>query len=242
MERKAQDIGLRSCWDKTKSSNKSGVLNILNLCVWDYLATSKWLKNRQFKWLQGWKSDSTVSVISWLNFIEAHRWAPLKSRQDTFHDHQSWAHCIRVTESLCEPSPAPLPFSLLVTGLPVACILGSPSVKSFMSCYKPFRSVHFSCLDMSNSLQPHGLQHARLICPSPTPGAYSNSRPSSQWCHPTISSPVVPFSSRLQSFPASKSIPVSQFFASGGQSIGVSVSASVLPMNIQDWSPLGWTG
>ena len=95
---------------------------------------------------------------------------------------------------------------------------------------------------MSNSLWLHGLQHAKLPRPSPTPGVYSNSCPLSWWCHPTISSSVIPFSSCLQSFPASGSFPVSQSFASGGQSIGVSASASVLPMNIQDWSPLGWTG
>ena len=95
---------------------------------------------------------------------------------------------------------------------------------------------------MSNSLQPHGLQHARPPCPSPTSRVYSNSCPLSQWCHPTISSSVVPFSSRLQSFPASGSFPMSQFFASGGQSIRVSASASILPMNIRDWFPLGWTG
>ena len=94
---------------------------------------------------------------------------------------------------------------------------------------------------MSNSLQPHGLQHARLLCPSPTPRAYSNSCPWSQWCHPTISSPIVPFSSCLQSFPASGSFPMSQFFASGGQSIGASAPASVLPMNIEDCFPLEWT-
>ena len=94
---------------------------------------------------------------------------------------------------------------------------------------------------MSNSLRPHGLQHARLPCPSPTPGACSNSCPLSRWCHLTFSSLVVPFSC-LQSFPASGSFPVSQFFTSGGQSTGVSASASVLPMNIQDWFPLGWTG
>ena len=88
----------------------------------------------------------------------------------------------------------------------------------------------------------HGLQQTRLPCPSPTPGACSNSCPSSRWCHPTISSSVVPFSSRLQSSPASGSFPKSQFFASGGQSIEASASASVLPMNIQDWFPLGCTG
>ena len=100
----------------------------------------------------------------------------------------------------------------------------------------------FSHSVVSDSLRPHGLQHTRLPRPSPTPGAYSNSCPSNQWCHPTISSSVSPVSSCLQSFPASGSFPVSQFFTSDGQSIGVSASASVLPMNTQDWSPLGWTG
>ena len=95
---------------------------------------------------------------------------------------------------------------------------------------------------MSDFLRPHGLQHTRPPCPSPTPRAYSNSCPSSQWCHPTISSSVVPFSSCLQSFSASGSLPMSQFFALSGQSIGVSASVPVLPMNIQDWFPLGWTG
>ena len=105
-----------------------------------------------------------------------------------------------------------------------------------------FPFSEFSHSVMSNFLWPHGLQHARPSYPSPTPGAYSNSCPSSWWCHPAISSSVVPFSSYLQSFPASGSFPMSQFFESGGQSIRVSASASVLPMNIQDWFPLGWTG
>ena len=102
-------------------------------------------------------------------------------------------------------------------------------------------SVFLSSL-VSDSLQPHGLQHTSLPCPSPTPGTCSDSCPSSCWCHPTISSSVVPFSSRLQSFPASGSFPMSHFFTSGGQSIGVSASASVLPMNIWDRFSLGWTG
>ena len=99
---------------------------------------------------------------------------------------------------------------------------------------------------MSESLRHHGLQHARLHCPSPTPGPsptpYSNSCPFSRWCHPNISSSVVSFSSRLQSFPASGYFQMSQLFTSGGQSIGLSASTSVLPMNIQGWFPLGWTG
>ena len=103
------------------------------------------------------------------------------------------------------------------------------------------QSVQFS-LVVSDSLQPHGLQHARLPCASPTPGVHSNLCPLSQWCHPTISSSVVPFSSCLQSFPASGSFPMSHFFASGGQNIGVSASASVLPMNIQGWFPLELAG
>ena len=95
---------------------------------------------------------------------------------------------------------------------------------------------------MSNSLQAHKLLYTRPPCPSPTPKVDSNSCPSSWWCYPTISSSVVPFSSCLQSFPASGSFPMSQFFTSGGQSIASSASASVFPMNIQDWFPLGWTG
>ena len=105
-----------------------------------------------------------------------------------------------------------------------------------------FVSVQFNCSVLSSSLQLHGLQHTKLPCPSPDPIAYSNSCPLSQWCHPTISPSVHPFSSCLQSFPASGSFPMDQFFTSGGQSIRVSASASVLPVNIQDWLHLGWTG
>ena len=102
-------------------------------------------------------------------------------------------------------------------------------------------SIQFSRSVMSDSLRPHESQHARPPCPSPTPGVHSNSCLSSRWCHPAISSSVVPFSSCPQSLPASESFPMSQLFASDGQSIRVSASASVLPMNTQDWSPLGWT-
>ena len=105
-----------------------------------------------------------------------------------------------------------------------------------------FSSVQFSCSVMSDSLWSPGLQHNRSPCHSPTPEVYSNTCPLSWWCHPTISSSVIPFSSYLQSFPASGSFQINQVFTSGGQSIGVSASASVLPMHIQDWFPLGWTG
>ena len=105
-----------------------------------------------------------------------------------------------------------------------------------------FSSVQFSGSVVSNSFRPHELQHARPPCPSPTPGVHPNSCPSSRWCHPAISSSVVPFSSCPQSLPASESFPVSQLFTWGAQSIGVSALASVLPKNTQDWSPLWWTG
>ena len=105
-----------------------------------------------------------------------------------------------------------------------------------------FSSVQFNHSFVSGSLWTHESQHARPPCPSPTPTVYPNSCPSSQWCHPAISSSVVPFFSCPQSFPASGSFPMSQLFTWGGQSIGVSASTSVLPMNTQDWSLLGWTG
>ena len=108
--------------------------------------------------------------------------------------------------------------------------------------HQPVILLLFSHLVMSNSLWPHGLQHSRFPCPSQSPRACSNSCPLSRWCIPTISSSAVPFTFCLQSFPASGSFLMNQFFPSGGQSIGVSISASVLPMNIQDWFPLGWTG
>ena len=105
-----------------------------------------------------------------------------------------------------------------------------------------FSSVQFSSSVMSDSLQPHEPQHTRPPCPSPTPGVHPNPCPLNRWCHPTISSSVVPFSFCPRSFPASGSFQMSQLFTSGGQSIGLSASTSVLPMNTQDWSPLGWTG
>ena len=109
-------------------------------------------------------------------------------------------------------------------------------------CGALLSSVQLGCSVVSDSLRTHELQHARLPCPSPTPRVHLNPCPLSRWCHPTISSSVVPFFSCPQSFQSSGSFPMSQLFASGGQSIGVSASASVLPVNNQDWSPLGWAG
>ena len=146
--------------------------------------------------------------------------------------------------------PAPRHILLRFPGLPQVCALG-PTVECSV-CFLPclpscplidsWDSVQFSHSVMSYSLQPHGLQRARLLCPSLSPRAYSNSCPLSRWCNPTTSSSIVPFSSCLQSFPASGSFQMSQFFTSSGQSIRVLASASVLPVNIQSWSPLGWTG
>ena len=116
------------------------------------------------------------------------------------------------------------------------------SLSTFTLLCNHHHSVQFSHSVMSDSLRPHEPQHARPPCPSPTPGAYPNSSLLSWWCYPTISSSVVPFSSSPQSFPASGSFQTSQLFVSGGQSIGVSATASVLPVNIQGWFPLGWTG
>ena len=115
-------------------------------------------------------------------------------------------------------------------------------IESRVQKYTLICSVQFSRSVVSNSLQPHESQHARPPCPSPTPGVYPNSRPSSRWCHPANSFSVIPFSSCPQSLPASQSFQMSQLFPWGGQSIGVSASASVLPKNTQDWSPSGWTG
>ena len=120
-------------------------------------------------------------------------------------------------------------------------VLGFPMVSFCQEGASFFGSVQLSCSVVSNAV-PHGLQHASRPCPSPTPRDCSNSCPSSWWCHPTFSSSVIHFSSRLQSFPASGSFQMRQLFASGGQSIRGSASASVLPMNIQDWFPLGLTG
>ena len=138
----------------------------------------------------------------------------------------------RILEWLPFPSPGDLPNPRIEPGSPHCRQIlywqshqGSPNLLS----------VQFSCSVMSDSLWPCGLQHTRLPSSSPTPGAYLNSYPSSRWCHPTISSSVVPFSFCLQSFPASGSFPMSQFFTSGGQSIWASASASVLPKNIQDF-------
>ena len=121
-------------------------------------------------------------------------------------------------------------------------VLGWSASKRLANLYDKFTSVQFSCSVVSDSSWPHESQHTRPPCPSPTLRVYLNSCSSSRWCHPAISSSVVPFSSCPQSLPAAESFPMSQLFPWGGQSTGVSALASVLPMNTQDWSPLEWTG
>ena len=143
------------------------------------------------------------------------------------------------------PSPGDLPnprIETMTPACPASSALPADSLLlSHQGSLKNLSSVQFSRSVVSYSLRPHGLQRARPSCPSPTPGVYLNPCPLRRWCLPTISSSVIPFSSHLQSFPASGSFQMSLFFASGGQSTGVSASVSVLLMNIQDWFPLGWT-
>ena len=148
-----------------------------------------------------------------------------------------WPHGLQHARLPC-PSSTPGAYS---NSCP-SCRWCHPSKHFILCCPLQFSSVQFSCSVVSDSLRPHGLQHSRLPCPSPTPRACSNSCPLNQWCHPTISSSVIPFSSYLQSFPVSGSFPVSQFFVSGSPRFGTSASASVLPMNLQDWFPLGLIG
>ena len=144
----------------------------------------------------------------------------------------------------CDYIYSVIPLFWLSWGMPCSIthlhnsLFQAPGLSLWPACH----SVQFSCSVVSDSLWPHEPQHARPACPSPTPGVHPNPCPLSQQCHPTISFSVIPFSSCPQTFPALGSFPMSQLFPSGGQSIGVSASKSVLPMNTQDWSPLGWTG
>ena len=178
---------------------------------------------KQEKWMQ--IDQNCRFPATTLHFLEVLRWA--------------WANCSGTNrQPMCRYSEA---FSF--PGDPAASGKGwdyySPWPSSLIHL-PPCFSVHFSRSVVSDSLWPHGRQHARPPCPSPTPRVYSNSCPLSRWCHPAISSSVIPFS-YLQSFPTSGSFLVSQFFPSGGQSVRVSAWACVLPMNIQDWFPLGLT-
>ena len=185
-----------------------------------------------------------------LNILQ---WLPVtfkKSRQALVVS--ALTHCSISTDiwSFLQLVACPEPFLVFPLCTRCALCLEHPSLFPLFACsYLSFKvqwgliqSVQFSHSVVSDSLRPHEPQHARPPCPSPTPGVYSNSCPLSQWCHPTISSSVVPFFSCPQSLSASGSFPMSQLFAWGGQSIGVSASSSVLPVNTQDWSPSGWTG
>ena len=154
----------------------------------------------------------------------------------------SWYNSVSLClASFCTPRPN-LPVTSIIPWLPTfAFQLPVMKTTSFLGVSSR-RCCSLQLFSHVRLFVTHGLQHTELPCPSPTTRAYSNSGPFSQWCHPTISSSVISFSSCLQSFPASRSFPMSQFFASGGQNTRVSASASVLPMNIQHWFPLGWTG
>ena len=156
-----------------------------------------------------------------------------------------WHHCIQCEELplvfFCKASLITDFLHLLFSSEAFISLLFLKDIEFLVASLLTLSSVQFSRSVVSDSLQPHEPQHARLPCPSPTPGVYPNPCPLNRWCHPAISSSVVPFSSCPQSLPASGSFPMSQLLASGGQSIGASVSTSVLPMNTQDWSLLGWT-
>ena len=180
-------------------------------------------------------------LVHCLSLIASHCFSLIHTQPHTYSWNMAWRGTIPrqlnralVQAHLAFPLAAVLQRSSPV--LPPGCPICQTK---YRLGWKRFQLVQSSCSVVSDSLWPQGLQHARLPYPSLSPEVCSNSHPLSQWCHPTISSSVVPFSFRLQSFPASGSFPMSQFFASGGQSIGA--SASVLPMNIQDWFPLGWT-
>ena len=174
--------------------------------------------SRGSSWSRDWTFDSCVSCIGkWILY----HWVTREATPPFFIKTQMWVHLTQAHDS-----PELCIIWTEVSGVWSSLLLDDGSVQSVVS----------------DSLRPHGLQHAGLPCPSPTPGAYTDSCPSCRWCHTTISSSVITFSSCLQCFPASGSFPMSQFFTLDGQSIGVSASASVFPMNIQDWFPLALTG
>ena len=198
-------------------------------------------------WHRFARDTSNTKWVNTLSSAQQSAWSSELRAQATAAD----LICLVALKSLLSLAPSCSDNPLWTPSQPSSCQTSDKKPHSWPVVMPPWRmdfssaqlsSVQFGCSAMYNSLQSHRLQHARPPCPSPTPRVYSNSCPLSQWCNLTISSSVVPFSSCLRSFPASRSFPMSQFFSSGGQSFGVSVSTSVLPMNTQDWSPLGWTG
>ena len=232
-------------WTKVSLSNKiqrnyKGLKISVCTCSWGKFWTTRYKKTKNLNchfWGAGSKSrvphmPPTPSKC-WANHLsQCHRLTPSKEPALPSLSSQGASRGTCYVFSL--PPAA-------VGTLVKPCLNSSSGLSSTSTGWgRPKASVQFSCSVVSNSLWPCGLQHARLPCPSPTPEVYPNSCPLSRWCHPVISSSVVPFSSYLQSFPASGSFQMSQLFASGGQSFGVSASASVLPVNIQDWFPLGW--
>ena len=182
--------------------------------------------------------DICCSVSDLLHLVWSSLVLPMLLQRAWFHSFYGWVifHCIYVPHHV---------LAIVNSVGAIKCLKNSRTIcraLNFLSnLFIEFSSVQFSCSVVSNSLRPHESQHARHPCPSPTPGVHSDSRPSSRWCHPAISSSVVPFSPCPQSLPASESLPMSQLFTWGGQSIGVSALASFLPKNTQDWSPSEWT-
>ena len=173
----------------------------------------------------------------------------MTSHSTVFHSVTAWTVAYQALLSMefsrqedCNGLPFPTPGDLPNLGIKPMSPALAGGFFTTRSTWENISSVQFRLSVVSGSLRPHRLQYITFPCPSPTPRVYSNSCRLSRWCHPTISSSVIPFSSCLWSFLASRSFPTSLFFESGGQSIGVSPSTSVLPKNTQDWSPLGWTG
>ena len=182
--------------------------------------------------LRSWVISGLPLLIEVYSFLKDRQQCNLSQR---FLQNQMWSYTIMVPIISC----------IIVPDIQNSCLIGRKMLKvrslGTWRILSKFSSVQFSHSVVSDSLRPHESQHARPPCPSPTPRVHPNSCPSSRWCHPATSSSVVPFSSCPQSLPASESFPMSQLSTWGGQSIGVSASASVLPKNTQDWSPLGWT-
>ena len=242
LSRNGHTSGIREIlWSQASLWNPSGFCHVPSTPAGQLLL-------RNLAWKQNWKAFGVTEkphserVVSELQSLE---WGYI-SIYDVFETLQTSHSWNSILWKAKWHRAGVSPISLIQWSIQFIIKSTSPppkyNLKTPIILYSHCLSVQFSHSVVSYSLRPHELQHARPPCPSPNPGVHPNPCPSSQWCHTTISSSVIPFSSCPQSFPASGSFPMSQLFPSGGQSIGVSASTSVLPMNTQDWFPLGWTG